>query len=91
MQMCFFDFIVPRFPQKFPVDYSRKFIGDTMAESLQMAEVQIPEKVFESFFENINAEYEKKICLQITPWTRNSFYCILIQAAAGILLYMHSS
>jgi hypothetical protein len=29
-------------------------------------EVQIPEEVFESFFEDINAEYEEKIYLQKT-------------------------
>jgi hypothetical protein len=38
-----------------------------MAVSFQVSEVQIPEEVFESFFENINAEYEKKIYLQKTP------------------------
>jgi hypothetical protein len=31
-----------------------------------VSEVQIPEKIFESFFEDINTEYEEKICLQKT-------------------------
>jgi len=67
MQTGFFDFIGLRFPQEIPVDYSCKFVRDNLAESPQVSEVQIPEQVFESFFENINAEYEEKICLQKTP------------------------
>ena len=66
MQTGFFDFIGLRFRQEFPIDHPRKFIRDTMAESLQVSEVQIPEEVFESFFEDIDAKYEEKICLQKT-------------------------
>jgi hypothetical protein len=51
-----------------------------------MSEVQIPEEVFESFLEDINAEYEEKICLQKTLLgPDNSFYCILIQPPEGII------